>query len=201
MRYGYTKGDPHQLLKRGAVQVFSEELAAVHAVRDGDELLTDEMTPLFKSLVDEHGFRVLKADKIPFGLTWDEENSAEYLKAHGYSAAEVAKALHLDEDAVAVSKAFAPEVVEKALVKPVAKKADTSNPYHAARAAIEESRESLRKAVIAKIAPDTDTTARDAEAKLEKAAAEIRKIEPRLTREQALSKAYSQNPELMKDLI
>ena len=209
MRYGFSKStDPQHLLKRGCVKVFKSELDAVAAVRPGDELVTDEVTPLLESLADEHGdtYKILKAESIPAGLTWDEENSVNAMAERGFSKTEIAKALYLSDDAVSGASAYNADKIQKAYLRPAVSKQAPSDPFSEARAAVEDSRAAFAdsvRTVIAKIqkADVRKAESDDAEVKLEKAAADIRKVEPRLTHEQALSKAYARFPELTAKLV
>jgi hypothetical protein len=114
MRYGYSKADGHDLLKRGAVKVFKQELAAIDVMNpEEDELITDTVTPLLKSMAEEYGYKILKASDVPAGLTFEQENTAEFLKDSGYTPSEIAEKLYVTEEAVKVSKAFNQSSIEK----------------------------------------------------------------------------------------
>lgn len=200
MRYGFTYGDEQALLRKGCAKVFKNELDAVHALRENDELVTDFVSPLFESLAEEHGeiYKILKAEDVPSGLTFEEDNVVQAMHEQGYEKAEIAKRLHLSRDAVSSATVFNADKIAKAYLQPSTKKASTGNVYDDARSELAKATAALvAKMTVAKSGRDE---AEEAEEELERKAAEIRSRNPRMTREQALSKAYTENPQLIAKL-
>ncbi|MHB0954232.1 MAG: hypothetical protein ACYC10_20235 [Allorhizobium sp.] len=203
MRFGFSKGNDFPLLKRGCAKVFKTDLDAISAMTASDELVVGEgeMTDLIKSVVDEYPetYKVLKAEDLKAGLDFDQEQTIDYLKAQGYSQSEIAKAMRIDEETVGIAKVFNEARIAKAYLKPSVQKRTPTNAQDAL-----ENYEALLADYIKKTLPGGVTkasTADVAEQQLEKAAEEIRKIEPTLTKEQALTKAYAENPELTRELV
>ncbi|AYD01183.1 hypothetical protein [Neorhizobium sp. NCHU2750] len=197
MKYGFSRtGGDAALLRKGCSKVLSKDIDLLHVMKSGDELVADEITPIIRDGIDEYGWRVIKSEDVALSLTFDQEQTADYMKALGYTAAEVAKSLNIDAATVAKSAPFDSDRLSKAYITPANRKDDSP------KSALQEAREGMAElaktfteslAKIKKVNSESD----DAEEQLEAAAENIRKSQPSLTREQALSKAYSLHPELV----
>ncbi|SIQ08339.1 hypothetical protein SAMN05880582_101661 [Rhizobium sp. RU20A] len=197
MRFGFTYGDEQALLRKGCAKVFKNELDAIHALREGDELLTTDVTALFESLAEDHGdvYKILKAEDVPSGLTFEEDATVEHMHERGYDQNEIAKRLHLSKSAVSSATIYNADKIQKAYLQPSVKKQSTGNVYDDARAELAKATAALvAKMTVAKSGRDE---AAEAEEELERKAQELRNRNPRMTREQALAKTYTENPDLI----